>query len=190
MAILTDEQKAFLERHGIPISKVFDASGMSKRQRERAMRQLDIEVAYGVSPCRSAGHTLRSRSGHCVQCGTHHLAFQRRYNEGGEVYVAYSKTTNLVKVGTAQDANDRLHKLNYFQYGGCGDWEILATKRCERAARVELNTQRALYKYRTTVQYEKQGVSVTCQELFRCTATHAIATLENSIREAVANRAT
>lgn len=183
MSKLTDEERDFLARHDIPLSRVFDASGLSKRQRERAMRELGMEVAYGVPPCNAAGHTLRTRSGHCVQCGTHNLAFQRRYDEVGDVYIAYSKGARLVKVGTAQTAINRLETLKYFQYGGTGDWALYSVERCECAARIELQTQRALFRFRHVAEHEKQGVSVTCQELFRCTPKQAISALEETIKE-------
>lgn len=68
LAKLTKEQKAFLDRVGVPLSRVFDASGMRTAEYKQAMRDLGMWVAYGASPCEAEGHTLRSRTGHCVQC--------------------------------------------------------------------------------------------------------------------------
>ena len=181
MEQLSEEQIAFLRHHGVPLSRVFNASGLGKRQRERTMRQLGMELAYGVPPCDRANHTLRTRSGHCVQCGTHNLAFQRRYDEIGEVYVASSKKFGLVKIGAAQSAAKRLITLNYFQYGGPDDWKLCEALRCERAGRVEFAAQNELFKYLGSTAYEKQGSSVNCQELFSCTEKQAISALKRIV---------
>ena len=190
MEHLSEEQIAFLRHHGVPLSRVFNASGLGKKERERTMRQLGMELAYGVPACDRANHTLRTRSGHCVQCGTHNLAFQRRYDEIGEVYVATSKRFGLVKMGVAQSAADRLITLNYFQYGGPDDWNLREAIRCERAGRVEFVAQNELFKYRVTTAYKKQGSTVNCQELFSCTEKQAISALKRVIAKRGKGRAT
>ena len=65
VAQLTDEQLAFLDRHDVPLDRVFDATGMSPDEYKPLMSGGREWVAYGVSPCRAEGHTLRTRGGHC-----------------------------------------------------------------------------------------------------------------------------
>ncbi len=176
-----DEQIEFFLRHQIPLSQVFDATGYSRSEYEAIMSELGMIVAIGVSPCARAGHTIRTRAGHCVQCGTHNLAFLRRFDDAGYVYVASSESLRLVKVGTTSDADARLSTLNYFGYGGTYDWAMQFVRHCPRAGRIEFLAQQELWRYVVWRDYEKQGESVRCQELFSCTARVAISAVKNSL---------
>jgi len=175
----TEEQLEFFLRHEIPLSQVFDATGYSTGEYKAIMRELGMVVAIGVSPCARSGHTVRTRAGHCAQCGTHNLAFLRRFDDAGYVYVAFSESLQLVKVGTTSDTNARLTTLNYFGYGGAYDWSIQFFSHCQRAGRVEFLAQQALWRYVVWRDYVKQGESVRCQELFKCPAKGAIAAVKN-----------
>ena len=64
---LTEEQLAYLQKHKVPLGSVFDATGLGRRNYSAKMKALGKAVAYGVTPCKKAGHTLRSRSGGCIQ---------------------------------------------------------------------------------------------------------------------------
>jgi T5orf172 domain len=173
MIMPTKEQLAFLTKHGIPRSQLFNATGMSPSQYKFEMKALGMRIAYGVSPCDKAGHTLRTKNGHCVQCGTHHLAFSRRYENIGDVYVAEARSVGLIKIGTAEDADARQESLNYFGYGGGWDWMIKYVQRCDKAGRVEFNAHRALMAHSVQRNYEKQGNTVSCSELFVCSVATA-----------------
>ena len=148
MAKLTEDQRRFLEEQGVPLSRVFDATGLAQSEYRVIMRALGMQVAYGVAPCGAAGHRLRTSSGHCVQCGPHNLAFLRRYSEPGEVYVAHSHSASLTKVGTALDSESRVRRLNELGYGDVHDWELCASRYCANAGRVEFHVHRALSDYR------------------------------------------
>src|SRR6202161_4571783 len=103
MATLTKEQLDFLYKHEVPLSRVGDATGMRTAEYQKCMKELDLWLAIGVRACKSAGHTLRTRAGHCAQCNTANLAFLRRYEDKGTVYVAQSHAIALTKVGAASD---------------------------------------------------------------------------------------
>src|SRR5436190_4201098 len=109
MAKISPDQMRFLQSQSIPLSRVFDASGMSRSTDQAAMTKLAMIVAVGVSSCKEAGHTLRTLAGHCAQCNTHALAFLLRHDEAGEVYVAASAQTGLVKIGTSKNAQARMN---------------------------------------------------------------------------------
>lgn len=175
----TKEQFEFLVRHQIPLSQVFDATGYSTGEYKAIMDELGMVVAIGVSPCARAGHTVRTRAGHCAQCGTHNLAFLRRFDDAGYVYVASSDSLRLIKVGTSSDVDARLYTLNYFGYGGAYDWSMQFFSHCPRAGRVEFLAQQALLPHVVWRDYVKQGESVRCQELFSCTAKVAIKSIKN-----------
>ena len=71
---LSQEQMAFLKNHDVPMSKVFDATGLATPKWKAEMKELDLLVAFGVTPCERKKHQLRARSGHCVQCNSKSLA--------------------------------------------------------------------------------------------------------------------
>ena len=183
VAILTEDQIQFLNRHGVPLSRVLDASGMGAYRRTRTMRLLDMEVAYGVTPCAREGHTLRDKYNHCLQCGTQNFAFARRYDAQSDVYVASSKSIGLVKIGCAASAAVRINTLNDTEYGGASDWTLQFSLNCHRAGRVEFATQSALWQYKMLREYERQGTTVTCQELFGCTPSVATKWLKSTAKK-------
>src|SRR5260370_12836633 len=156
MAKPSGEELAFVKRHGIPLSQVFDATGMPNERYKKLMRELGMVVAIGVTPCALVRHTLRTRYGHCVQCGTHNLAFLKRFDEAGDVYVARSKSSALTKIGTANDAAERARSLNNFGYGGSNDWNIKFVRRCDKAGRVEVIAHQALERFSASRAYEEQ----------------------------------
>ncbi len=177
MAELTAEQIIFLCEQNIPLSKVFDASGLRKSEYKEIMKLLDMEIAYGVSPCKRSGHTLRTRYGHCVQCGTHNIAFMKRYGDSGIVYLAKSHTANLYKIGSTTDLSERSAKLNYYGYGGCDDWEIVFNVECLNSGRVEFEAQNMLHTYRVTRFYWKDNAARECKELFECEFESAVSSI-------------
>lgn len=181
MAALSRQQIDFLEQQGIPLSRVFNASGMSTSAYKARMKELDMWLAYGVTPCGAAGHTLRSRAGHCVQCATHNIAFLRRYDEEGLVYVARSSRAGLSKVGTTNDLDTRESSLCRLSYGGANDWRMQFYQRCAKAGRVEFEVHRRLAAKRVARSYEREGEIVDCQELFDCSVEEATQTLRTVI---------
>ena len=65
MTKLTDSQTKFLGTQGIPLSQVFDATGMKSSEYKQIMKDIGMVVAIGVTPCDASGHTLRTR--HCSE---------------------------------------------------------------------------------------------------------------------------
>ncbi|MHB1082293.1 MAG: GIY-YIG nuclease family protein [Prosthecobacter sp.] len=181
MAILSDEQMRFLAIHSISMSRVFDASGMKRSVYQAAMRELSMTIAIGVSPCNAGGHTMKTRSGHCPQCGTHNLAFLLRHDEDGYVYVADSKQSGIVKIGTAGDVRTRITTLNNWGYGGVSDWRVHYHIACAKAGKVEFKAQSLLQSYRISRTYLKGGNTVDCQELFACSASMATESVQKAV---------
>ncbi len=181
MTTLTQEHVQFLERQGIPFSQVFDATGLKKSEYKTQMDALGLSVAIGVTPCAASGHTMRSKAGHCVQCGTHHLAFQKRYAETGTIYIAASKQLGLTKVGTSQNLESRIHNLRSYGYGGANDWTVIHAVTMPKAARFEFHVHRALSETRKVRSYIKDGFRVDCQELFECSPEMALKCLNDQI---------
>src|SRR5437016_2824107 len=99
--MLTDELR-FLWRHGFASDDVYDGRGQSQAYRRQAAKAAGKFFVLG-EPCRAKGHRLRTRSHHCVQCDPKKIAFQRRYNSPGYVYIAGSMSGRVIKIGTAID---------------------------------------------------------------------------------------
>ena len=171
---LSDEQRMFLDEKGISISRVFDATGMRKAEYREAMHNLELWVAFGVTECKKAGHALRTRSGHCVQCSPENISYLRRHDEGGAIYVAWSKDGGLSKVGTSKDPSNRIPHLRSYEYGGESDWRLIFTARCERAGRVEALAHQTLASVSVTGEYFKEGRYIACRELFQCDGESAV----------------
>src|SRR4051812_46301412 len=95
MLSLSLSQLQFLRHHKVSLSRVFNADGMATSDYRQAMDELQMVVAFGVTPCRKAAHTLRTRGGHCVQCRPASLAFVMRHDNPAQVYVAYSRQIQL-----------------------------------------------------------------------------------------------
>ncbi|MBP0589321.1 hypothetical protein J8I87_06225 [Paraburkholderia sp. LEh10] len=187
MAQLTSEQLAFLKSQKISLSLLFDATGLSQSQREAVMRQMDKKFYYGGAACQKAGHTLRTKAGHCIQCDTSKIAYQLRSSDPGYVYLAHSKTTGYVKVGFSKEhPQDRSLTLRNEAYGNIKDWDIKKIVRLERnAGRHEFAVHELLESYRAPVVYEKtSGNFVECREIFKCDLAAALATFSSVLDRA------
>ena len=177
MAILTSDQDEFLNRHSISVSSVFDATGLRKNEYREIMKSLGKIVAIGVTACKKGGHTLRSRSGHCVQCNPAALGFQARFSATGFVYIAGSLSLKVIKVGFSGDVKSRISSLNHLNYGGASDWVCIYWIQCESAGNIEFGTHARLVKFAAPTTYIRDGKPVNCLETFSCEAETAISTL-------------
>ena len=184
MAELSDEDISFINAHGVPLSRVFDAESLPTKFWKPLMSERRLWLAYGVTPCEAAGHQLRTRKGHCVRCNPAALAFLKRHDLEGEVYIAYSKKLRLVKVGSTEFYLDREASLNADGYAGAADWEIRHWARSNRAGRTEYLVQAELRQHHIPTQYfrESTGSFVWANEVFRCSLELAKATLEKISR--------
>ena len=183
MAKLTKEQKEFLDHHCVPLSRVFDASGLCTSYYKDIMKERDMYVAYGVTPCAESGHTLRIRSGHCFQCRPAGIAYLLRHNASGDVYIAISMSTGLVKIGVSTNPIDRARHLNGYSYGGANDWQIVESHSAENSGEIEFKTHKLLNQYRVDACYY-DGREIDCHELFKCDLRTASKTLCKVIKDA------
>jgi hypothetical protein len=168
MTKLTVEQIAFLDRHGISIAEVYDATGMRTQHYTSDMKLLEMRVAIGVTPCKEKSHRMRNRSGRCVQCNPASFAFEDRYNRDAFVYIAGSLKKKIIKVGYSQSSYEREEILNQLGYGNARDWKLLFHVKCRRAGEVENKVHRKLERYGTQITYLREGCEIDCLELFAC----------------------
>jgi hypothetical protein len=181
MTAITDEQRIFLDQHTIPLSRVFDATGMKRVEYQKNMRALDLVIAVGTSRCDKAGHRMRTRGGHCAQCNPAVIAFMLRNDNRAHVYIAASPSGGIIKVGSSQNPDQRMQTLNAFAYGGYRDWQLRFSEQCDRAGFVEFNAHRMMKPYSIPGSYKRGIVQVACLELFACELSEAIAIVKNAL---------
>lgn len=170
---MTASQKAFFDRHGINLSQVFDAYGLRKSEYSRIMRSSGYYFAIRTSPCSAFGHTIRTRSGHCIQCKPENIAYFMRHHTPGQVYIAISKSGNMLKVGTAKDAFKRLDNINRDSYGGRSDWELKIITEIENSGNFEHLLHSRLRNYKLGGSFFTGNDWVSHYELFNCSLTVA-----------------
>jgi len=184
MSKLTANQRMFFRRHKISLSLVFDASGLSKAQRLSQMEQLDKKFYYGGPPCSAAGHTLRSKSGFCIECDTSKIAFQLRSSQSGYVYIAYSDRGQCAKIGiTSVGPKERVAFLASSGYANCADWRLIESEYLHsNAGAKEFEIHSLLERFQRGVVYEKQdGVKVECREVFFCELAQALSVYQKCL---------
>jgi len=119
-------------------------------------------------------HRLRTRAGHCAQCDTSKISYQRRHHSPGFVYIAGSQSARLLKIGTAIDIAQREANLRNQAYGGIRDWKVLFTAWVENGGKIEGAALKNLKQHKTSRIYVKDGESQEAVELLQTSFTKAI----------------
>jgi hypothetical protein len=178
---LTSNQIDFLKSHNIPLSSVFDASGMRTSDWKEWMKDHEFQFAHGVSECKNRHESIRTRAGHCIQCDHTRIAFMKRNDQEGSIFVAGSASCRLLKLTNASDSHGRLDTLNSQRYGQVADWVMLANaKLVKNAGSVEAVIASRLERFRVGgVYYEKQGRHQQCYDLFACSISTALRELRS-----------
>jgi len=168
MAQLTETQRKFLLSQNISLSMVFDATGLSTAERENRMAGLEMKFFYGGAICKKGGHSLRTKSNHCIECDTSKIAFQLRNCASGYVYLAYSKKKNYVKIGySSAHPQDRGSFVRKEAYGGVLDWDIKKIEHFDRdAGKNEFLIHARLAQYQKLIIYEKNQINLLSAEKF------------------------
>jgi hypothetical protein len=170
---LTTSERTFVERHRIGILGVLDGRGLSKVEYRSLAKEQGKTLILG-SPCRYAGHRLRTRSGHCAECDPRNIAFQNRYHAEQFVYIAGSLKGKLIKIGTTNDADQRQRSLRFEAHGGYRDWSMLYTAYAKEAGKVEQQIKDKLANFQTVRRYSKQDCTTDAIELFECSFSRAM----------------
>lgn len=168
MAEITSEQWDFLERHNIPAAYIFDAGGLRPTEFKQDMEASGTYFAIGVSRCKAGGHSLRDRNNHCIQCNTAYITFALRNHKTAFVYVAASRLTGLLKVGSSQNPDVRVQQINSDKIGNTDDWIIINKFKCNYAGTMEFMIHKYLKTYNVPVKYFKGKKLQTSYEVFSC----------------------
>jgi hypothetical protein len=186
MTQLTEDQKQFLNSKGVIDSEIFDATNLKKSEYSKLMRELDYKVAYGVTPCAKGNHSLRDRNGNCLQCNPLILAYAKNHNDGGYVYIAHSKSSKLIKIGSTSNISKRGATLKEHQYGSQSDWEIAYYTYVEKKrGAIETEIQTLLKEHYVISHYFKNGVKQSTYEIFNCSVNKALSLLKEVVAKKV-----
>lgn len=168
MSNLTDVELAFLKKHNVQLDQVFDAYGLTKIEYRKTMREQGKIVAFNVAPCKENGHTLRTRSGHCIQCKPARLEYQKRNELAGIVYIAGTIQGKMIKVGFSDSIEKREESLNRTKYASCDDWKILAAIRSNFAGQIENEIRPILKQHSYIANYNHDGKQHETSETYFC----------------------
>ena len=174
---LSNEQIDFLKAHNISIDKVFDATGYSQSEYRIIMKDLGKQIAYNVTPCQQFGHTLRTRSGHCIQCNPAAIAFIKRNDSEGVVYIAATRKGKIIKIGYTKESSIRDESLNRTKYAGFNDWLILFAIESPIAGQIETEIKSVMLPYNREFDYNHDGHQQESGETFSCSYSKAKTTL-------------
>ncbi len=174
MSNLNKEQLAFLKEHKVSSKFVFDAKGLKKSEYKEIMKDLNKLVAFNVTPCSKFSHTLRTRSGHCCQCNTAYLEFQKRNDSEGIVYIAKSLLGKIIKIGFTKSIQIRSESLNRTKYGGFNDWIIVYAIESKEAGKIENKICSELSDFSKYINYEHDNHTQLASEIFTINSTMAI----------------
>lgn len=160
----------FLRKHDIPNELLFDASGQSVSKVKAEMKAKGKRFAFNTTKCNKGGHTIRTRSGHCIQCNTARVAYMNRHESAGIFYVMQSSKKKLFKVGfTSTKKEERSDSLNRTNYGSINDWVELFTFNSSHAGKLETYVKQELCLYLSKFGYAHDGHTQHSSEIFDCT---------------------
>lgn len=184
--MLTKDELTFLRSQGLTADDVYDGRHQSSAGWKAGVRAAGKTVVLGT-PCSSQGHRLRTRSGHCAQCDTKKLSFQKRHNSEGYIYIAGSKSAKLLKVGTCVDIEQRHRNLRNQGYGNIADWEMLFTAKVDAGGKIESDALARLSKYKVVRNYNKDGKQQEAAEMLKTRFSIAVAAVQESLKGANAS---
>lgn len=178
----TQDEIDFLESQGLDTWMFFDARNLPKAIWEQKAKDIGANFVMG-SNCREAGHRLRTRRGHCIQCNTARIAYQLRHSEAAFVYIAGSKSLGVLKVGVTKDTRDRLKQMNEQSYGGSADWEYLFHVHVSAGGKLEACIKTSLSHRSASGSYRKDGRDQKASEMFDVGISEAYQTLAACIQK-------
>lgn len=168
MAKLTGAQLRYLRHHRIEVEETFDASGLKRADYGQRMKVEGKLVAYGVTRCKY-GHSLRTRRGQCIECFPASIAFSRRSELSGYIYICESFDGKLFKIGFSRDEpQNRIYIANLEGYGGLLDWRITFFAWSERAGAIEIAAHQKLAPFRSKRTWIRNGQLTKSTELYDC----------------------
>jgi hypothetical protein len=186
-SLLSADEVSFLSRHGYSEEDVYDGRYQSKERRAAAAKEagkhLVLAGVIGRGDCRTQGHRLRTRAGHCIQCNPINIAFQRREDTPGYVYIAGSLSGRVIKIGTTGDLNQRENQMRAEGYGGSKDWIVLFSLYVSKGGEFERAASSRVRGNRVYRSYFKDGIEQGAVELHQCSFSEALRAMTEHLSE-------
>lgn len=193
-SLLSADEVNFLSQHGCSEEDVYDGRYQSKERRASAAKEagkhLVLAGVIGRGDCRLQGHRLRTRAGHCIQCKPINIAFQKREDTPGYVYIAGSLSGRVIKIGTTGDLNQRENQMRAEGYGGSKDWIIIFSLYVEKGGEFERAASSRVRGSRVYRTYFKDGIEQGAVELHRCSFSEALRAMTEHLSEEELKRVT
>jgi len=164
--ILTKEEIRFLKSHGIEFSDIYDGRGLRTGFSKIKAGEEGCDVILGNRCTSPSRHRLKSRGGHCIQCKPASLAFVKRENMEGHVYLASASKGKIIKVGFTNSIFGREVSLNKQSYGCKKDWEILCSVVVKNGGQLERSALALFSAHAKSFLYEKVDGSHFSNETF------------------------
>jgi hypothetical protein len=174
VAKLRSNERKFCNHHGIPEERLFDASGIRPVDFKEIMKSDEKWAAYGVRPCRPAGHILRNRHNTCLMCNTQRVAHMLRTKKAGYLYVASGSGGKLMKLGFSQDPFNRLKIANYGGWGGHNDWRLVCYAWSSEGGRIEEQLLSEFANIRIPLEWERNWRTEITRESYKANIIGAI----------------
>lgn len=109
-----------------------------------------------------------NKRGKCVQCNPALLGWARRWIQYGYVYLAESRATGLIKLGSCQDLQERLRTLNDHTWAGASDWRMKLFHYTIAAEMFEYEVSKRLAAFRVVTSYWRYWRETSTREVYRC----------------------
>lgn len=177
---LTEDELFWLKYYNASPDDIFDARGMtSKKQYHDPAKAEGKELVLVLSTCKD-GHRIKCRNGHCFFCTPTCLKFRKRYSETAWVYIAYSKSENLHKIGMSSNLKKRHLSLKSGRsaYAMANDWVVEAKIYVDNSGTIENEVMKELDPFSVEAFYEKDNTFHRTKEIFDCTFKQAYEALE------------
>ncbi len=173
-ARIRNDEKAFLELHGIPQERVADMRHkVDWANCAEFMHPINCYIAWGFRQC-AFRHRLTTARGHCLQCDPAPIGFIKGYWTEGYVYLLAAVSEKMVKVGWSSDIDKRLRELRSEKVGSISDWQIVRTRLCNQPAVLEKALHGRLANHRELRQYMRHRIPREARELFSCSRRTAL----------------
>jgi hypothetical protein len=193
-SLLSADEVRFLARHGYSEEDLYDGRYQSKEGRAAAAKEagkhLVLAGVIGRGNCRRMGHRLRTRAGHCIQCKPTNIAFQRREDTPGYVYIAGSLSGRVIKIGTTGDLNQRENQMRAEGYGGSKDWIVLFSVYVSKGGEFERAASSRVKGNRVYRIYFKDGIELGAVELHLCSFSEALRAMTEHLSDEERKRLT
>jgi hypothetical protein len=181
-AKLTHKELVFLRENNISAADIFQSNELSRRRLVENAKRENKRFFLG-GQCKKGRHRIRTTSGHCIQCNPSAIAHQIRHKSEGYVYLAYSQSAGLAKIGMTEkrSAGDeiatRQRSLRRGAYAGLKDWEIIMYFFSGEAGKQEDNLSSLFRKKKVFNRYyEKDGRDQEAAEIYRIPCDKAAST--------------